>query len=61
MRTGFSQTFMAVMTGGTIPDLVISAILPETLLYNIFLKKILTRAICFKAKGGNEAWRLVQN
>lgn len=39
MRTGFSQTFMAAMTGGETPDVVISAILPETLLYNTFLKK----------------------
>lgn len=52
---------MAAMTGGKIPDIVIGAILPENLLYNTFLKKILTCAICFKAKGGIEAWRLVQN
>lgn len=30
---------MAAMTGGETPDVVISAILPETLLYNTFLKK----------------------
>lgn len=30
---------MAAMTGGKTPDVVISAILPETLLYNTFLKK----------------------
>lgn len=52
---------MAAMTGGKTPDVVISAILPETLLYNTFLKEILNCAMCFKTKGGLEAWRLVQN
>lgn len=56
MRTEFSQTFMAAMTGGKTLDVVLCSVSLETIFYNKILKTSLLMLYVLKTEGGIETW-----